>query len=303
MSEAATVGHNQPPETLATGKQLESDILSTYEKILNRAQQLIDAEARLPAVITNEEQDAAATEYVKQIQACNKELDRVRLVAKAPYDTCSDFVHSTFRNFMDKLARPTRTSPAALKERVEAKQLAYKLELKRQEEARREEEARKAREAEQQRLAEAAEAQKKAEEAAAIAARQRDPETDRITKEAADKAAADAQQKLSALQDSQAVTAQAVKAVEAPAADMTRTRGERGGVSSLRQQAGLQSIDRLTVDLEALRGHFTKDDLEKAVRSYINANRPLIEAHLKEPGTASPLSGVKFAWDYSVATR
>lgn len=297
------VGHNQPPETLITGKELEQHITSTYAKILKRAQDLIDAEARFPAVIDNEEDDKKATEYVKQIQGCEAELDRVRLVAKAPYDTCSDFIHSTFRNLMDKLKRPTKTAPAALKERIEAKMLAYKLKLKAEEDERRRQEQLAAQRAEQQRLAEAAEAQRLADEAARAAARVRDAETDAATRKAAEEAQIKAQAAIAHLQDAQAATAQATKAVEAPAADKTRARGERGGVSSVRQQADFQSIDRVNVDLEALRGHFTKEDIEKAVRSYINANRPRIEAHLKEPGTASPLAGVVFAWNYSVATR
>ena len=69
-------------------------------------------------------------------------------------------------------------------------------------------------------------------------------------------------------------SADLVKAAQAAAvkpAELSRTRGDYGAVSSLRTQWVFDEIDRASLDLEALRFHIPADGLEKAVRSFIKA--------------------------------
>lgn len=55
------------------------------------------------------------------------------------------------------------------------------------------------------------------------------------------------------------------------AADLSRVRGEAGSVSSLRTFKNFRSLDRKTLDLEALRSHIPLSAYETAVRSFIDA--------------------------------
>lgn len=263
--------HNLPA-ALRDGDDLAQHVRFTHGQLLERGAELIAAEARLPAIV-DEETESRATEFVKMIQVCEKALDQARMAEKGPYEAASNLVHSIFRGVQDKLVRQTKGSPPALKERVEAKLTAYK--LAREEAARkiREEAARKAREEEDRLRREALAAQRAAEEAAQAAARKRSVEAKeaaRIAAEAAEKAAFQAREN-----ERQAANAraQAEKDAAAPAADLTRARGARGGVSSLVEYDDFRDLDRATLNLEALRPHFTTEALEMAVRSYIKSNK------------------------------
>jgi hypothetical protein len=57
----------------------------------------------------------------------------------------------------------------------------------------------------------------------------------------------------------------------AKAADMSRTRGDYGSVSSLRTYWTFSDLDRDELDLETLRPHLATTALESAVRSFIKA--------------------------------
>lgn len=196
VPEVAGVGDNQPTEGLRTGVQLTAYIAVTHADKLKRAQELLDAEARLPPVV-DEASDKKATEYVKLIQASEKELDLARLNEKGPYDLCASEIHATFRALQDALMRPTPKAPPGLKDRVQAQQTVYKLKVAEAERAKREAVA-----AEARRLEDEARAKRDAEERAVREAEnQRRIEAEaieRAAKEAARQAELDASRKRNA---------------------------------------------------------------------------------------------------------
>lgn len=61
------------------------------------------------------------------------------------------------------------------------------------------------------------------------------------------------------------------RAADAKAADLSRTRGELGSVSSLRTDWVHDGFDRDRIDLEALRAHLPADAIDQAIRSFIRA--------------------------------
>lgn len=84
----------------------------------------------------------------------------------------------------------------------------------------------------------------------------------------------------------------AAKAALAKSTDLTRSRGDQGGVSSLRSEWKGETEDRAILDLETLRSHFKIDHLNAAVESYVKAHAP------KEPGsTCPPLKGARI-WEH-----
>ena len=280
-----------PPKTHnVTGGLREGDALklyleSSFEDVVDRVDQLLAAESRLPA-IEDPDTESKATEYVKLVQAAAKLADQRRLTEKGPYDLASNQIHQYFKRMTDSLE--------ALKKRIERKLTDYKLEVMRAEQRKREEEARKAREAEQERLRVAAEQQRKADELAAAAARARKPEN-----KAALEAQANTMQLMSsdsakALEEAAVTRAQAEQAAAVKPAEMTRSRGARGGVSSLSTFWNFRDMNREQLDLEALRAHIPTAALETAVRSYLKANQSRVEA-------GHQIKGVTFFQDH--ATR
>lgn len=306
-----SIGGNNPPSGLMPpGDDLDRMLTEMHGKLFDRAKKLIEAEARMPAVIETEAQDQAATQYVKQIQACESELDAQRMAAKADYSLAHDQIHGRFRQIQDKLVRPDKKSPAALKERVQEKQTSYKVELETRARKAAEAAAKKAREAAEMvrlgailsaivPLAEAQEATRRAEE---IAAKAKGPVTTAMATaaaEAADQAQARARDAIEAtaskVAEAEAMETNTARAAAAPASAFTQSRGRAGGLSSLRTYWDLRNVDRAKIDLEALRPYFTTDALEKAARAYLNANKTTIENEAGTDGiNTTTVPGVEF---------
>jgi len=281
--------HNQP-KGLREGAELADHIKLTHGNLLIRGRELVDAEPRLPAIV-DEETESQATEFVKMIQVCEKALDQARIAEKGPYDDAASLVHAIFRGVQDKLVRQTKGAPAALKERVEQRLTAYKLARKEAARKIREEAARKAREEEDRLRREAMEAARAAEAAAAAAARKRTAEAREAARIAAE--AAEAKAAVAREEERQAANARALaeKAAAVPTADLTRSRGARGGVGSLQTFWSFRDLDKTKIDLESLRYHFTIEAYEMAVRSFIKANE------------GQPLRGVEIFKDHRTAVR
>lgn len=282
---------------LRVDKELELYLEENFADVVERVEKLLEAEARLPA-INGPEVESKATEFVKLIQACVKLADQKRLTEKGPYDLAANQVHQYFKKMMDNLT--------ALKGRIETKLTNYKLAVLREEKAKREEEQRKAREAEQERLRVAAAAQAAAEEAERKAAAARKPENKAAAAETAVAARAVADTAARELEQASQDRAAAEQAAAAKASDLTRSRGSRGGVGSLstfwnfrdlnRADLGKMSDPRaLPPAIVHLLPHISTEALETAVRSYIKANKGVIE------NGAQPLFGVTFFQDH--ATR
>jgi len=113
-------------------------------------------------------------------------------------------------------------------------------------------------------------------EAEALRARQEEERQRREAEEAAakirdEKSLADA---IAAEQAAKVTTADAEKAERAAIAkpaELSRTRGEYGAVSSLRTEWTFADMDRAALDLEALRHHLPTDGIERAIRSFVRA--------------------------------
>ena len=226
------IGHNKPPVDLSTLRQTLEDAHGALER---RRDELVGAEGRVPS-IDDDDSAGKVGDYIKQIATAIKEAEGARVAAKEPFMEGGRVVDGFFtKGIKDVLD--------ALKRRVEAKLGAY-LRAKAEAERRaREEAARKAREEEEARrnaaLAAEASARNEAELQAAI-------EADRVAREA------------------EAQRLNADKEASAKPAELSRTRGDYGSVSSL----------RTTWEYEVV-------DFERVPRQYLMLNEAAIKAHVK----------------------
>jgi len=234
-------GHNLPPPDLLTGDALRSKLIEEHDALLRRRDELLAAEARIPAI---DSEDAArkVSDYIKQIAAAAKATDAARVGVKEPYLEGGRGVDGFFKAITDPLATTKRN--------VEAKLTAFLRAKEAEERRRREQIEREARE-------QAEDARREA-EAAEKAARDTPTLETAIAAEDASKIA-------------EADLVKAEKSAEVKAAELSRVRGEFGAVSSLRTSWVFNEIDRATLDIEALRPHLPIDGLEKAVRSFIKS--------------------------------
>ncbi len=81
----------------------------------------------------------------------------------------------------------------------------------------------------------------------------------------------------------------------APLADLTRARGEKGGVSSLRSFTSWRDIDRDNLDYAALGPYFTDKHLDAALKGYSDANKATVHNGIKTG--KQPIKGVVFYLD------
>lgn len=240
MNDMAPIGHNLPPH-IPTQDEITDALRLEHMNLMERRNELVDAEARIPDI--NDDQVAGkVSDYIKQITECSKSADKHRVASKEPYLAGGRAVDGFFKAISEPLD--------SVKKRTERKLGEYLREKEARERRAREEAERKARE-------EAERARREAEEAAA-----------RLASEADLTDAVDAERRAAS---AQAEATKAEKEANAKAAEMSRTRGEYGAVSSLRTVWTFADLDRAGLDLEALRNHLPMDGLEKAVRSYIRA--------------------------------
>lgn len=250
-------GHNRGP-LLATPDEMREDLAHDHSKLIARRDELIEASGRIPD-IDNEDIARRAGDFVKQLMAAMKAAEAARVGAKEPYLEASRAVDGFFRALWDPLDKVKRDV-----ERRLTTFLRVKADAERRE---REERERQARAAE-------AERRREADEAAARMQSQRDLDEAVAADERAKQAEAD--------------RVKSTKEAEAKAAEMSRTRGEYGSVSSLRTTWTFSDLDRGTLDLEALRPHLPQDGLERAVRSFVKAGgRELTGAHIFETTNAT----------------
>lgn len=81
------------------------------------------------------------------------------------------------------------------------------------------------------------------------------------------------------------------RATGAKAAELGKSRGEHGGQTSLKEYPEYTALDRATLDLEALRYHLADEAIDKALRSYMAANKDGVK-----DGTAQ-IEGVRMYMD------
>lgn len=239
-------GHNEPP---TDADALLERLREQHAPLIKRREELLGGIARSPVKIADEDTAGKAADFVdKQINAYLKAAKAVHETEKAPFLAAGRTVDSFWHHLIDDVAHG--------KEMVNGVRKAYADEKAAAERRRREEEARLAREAE-------AAARREAEEAAAA------------LKEESDLASALKAEELHRLRAAEAD--KAAKAAAAKPAELGKSRGEYGGQTSLKQFWNFNDLDRAALDLETLRAHFTADAFDKAVRSWIGANKESLE--------------------------
>lgn len=269
----AQQGDNREP--LITADQLAKD----FDYLETAVDTALSAAAELPPVFEDEEDISAAREAVRGLLNEIKRAEARREDTKAPYLDAGRVVDSYFNALKNRCAD--------VQAQIEARAKRYLDKKAEEERKRREEEARIAREAERKLQEQAAAAQRGADEErrkaeqARVAAQQEADEAKRmIARAASDAARAEADRKeaeaRSARQrdlDAAATASQAQRASEEKPADMARVRVASGGVATLAQSFDFEITDLAAVDLEALRSHISRADIERAIRAYVRTHK------------------------------
>lgn len=234
------IGHNLG--VVPSGEIIREYLADTNMNLIARRDELVAAAARIPDAIEDEGTARNVSDFLRQCTACAKAADAARVGAKEPYLEGGRAVDGFFKQISDPLEKVKRTTEARLTLYLRAKADRERREREERERLAREEETRRRREAE--------EAERKL----------RDEQSLKVAMEAEERR-----------KQAEADRIQAEKDAQAKAADLSRTRGEYGAVSSLRTTWTFSDLDRDELDLEALRSHLPVDSLERAVRSFIKA--------------------------------
>lgn len=231
---AVGLGHNQPDLAVA----LRED----HADLIRRRDELHDAVGRVPETIEDEETAGRVADFIKQIQAAIKNANAKRVDTKEPFLEGGRLVDGFFKGITDPLGVD--------KKAVEKPLTVYQQKKAAEEQRRRDEEALRARDEAERQAREAAEA--------AAALETEDQLDGAVAAEDAAKQAEEAARK-------------AQREAAAKAADMSRNRGDHGGVASLRTYWTFEVEDIHEVDLETIRAHLPISAVEQAIRSYVKA--------------------------------
>lgn len=238
---AELLNHNNPPPDLLVGESLREKLQDENRDLVKRRDELLAAAGRIPP-IDSDDIAGRVSDFVKQLTALHKAAEAKRTGAKEPYLEGGRNIDGFFKLITD----PVEKTKVAVQ-----RQLTIYLRDK-------EEAARRERQ-EQERIArETAEKARREAEALAAAA---------ATEKALD-VAIEAEKSAGV---AQADLVKAEQAADAKPAELSRTRGEYGSVTSLRTEWVFDNLDRASLDLEALRPYLPNDGLEKAVRAFIRA--------------------------------
>lgn len=264
-TQAPGPGHNRPPPL--TAEELQAYLAGEYVKLLKLRDDFLGGIERAPLVIENDETAGRMGDFsVKQLAAWLKSWEGLRISEKEPYLSAG----RTVDGFFQKAATALERGKAEIDRRrkLYADKKAAIERAAREAEARRIAEEVAKREAEARRLAQ--EAAKREAEAQSMDALDEAIDAHGAAAEAA-KAAAAKEEEFAAAQ----------RAAAAKSAELSRTRGDHGSVTSLKEFWTFRDLDRARLDLEALRQHLPEDALEKAIRSFIKAGgRKIDGAHI-----------------------
>lgn len=232
--------HNRPH--IPAPEALRELLTEENADLAKRCAELVDAFARVPETIEDEETSGRVADFTKQLTAALKLVESRRESAKAPALDAGKAIDGFFRRLTDPVEKVKR----ALGDRL----TLY---------GRKKAEAQRQRRAEEERVArEEAERQRKEAEDRAAAMR---TEQDLASAVSADETARQAE----------ADAAQASKAAAAKPAELSRVRGDLGAVASLVAFWDFKELDRNRLDLNALRPHIPLPALEQAVRAAIKS--------------------------------
>ncbi|MCH7936631.1 MAG: hypothetical protein IH994_06020 [Proteobacteria bacterium] len=234
------IGANQPP---ADANPLLDRLRTDHADLISRRDELLGGIDRAPEAIEDEKTAGIMADFVqKQIDKFLKRAKAVHADEKEPYLSGGRTVDGFWHSLIDDIETGKLKLNAARKKFADDKAA--------KERKAREEAARLARE-EQERL------QREAEEQAAKLREEKDLQAAVEAEEAAEAA--------------RLVAEKAAKVAAAKPAEMGRTRGEHGGMTTLKQFWNFSDLDRATLDLEALREHIPAKALDQAVRSFVDA--------------------------------
>lgn len=249
---ANPIGHNNPPTDAET---LQQSLREKHDPLLTGAQKLIEAAARIPDVIEDDETAGKAGDYIKLVTGSKKSLEAERVSEKEPYLSLGRVVDGFFKRVTDSLdaskAKAQRPLDTFLKK--------------------------KAFEEQQRRLAEAERLRKESAEQQAAA-------------EALEKARM--QSASDSVMEQAVVTEQAAAKVQASAevrpAQLASSRGESGARASLRTRwVGEIAEFGETIDLEKLRPFLNPEAVQKALNLFVQAGgRELRGAKIYEKSEA-----------------
>ena len=252
-------GDNLPP---VDADPIRDRLVEKYAELEERKNKLLAGAARVPPI---EDADTAqrVTDFIKQLQGFDKQAEALRVAEKEPFLMGSRAVDGFFKGHTGPVKQAHKDVSANLQSYLrrveeEARQVA-------------EEKARVERERERQ---EREAAERQAREASDEVALQLAVEAEARAKQAA----------------ADAVVAD--REARAKPAEFSRTRGDLGGVSSLKQFWDFRIVTREHIDLEALRPYISPEDIEKAIRRYVATNKGDV-----------PLPGVEIFQNTKVATR
>ena len=238
---AALIGDNMPP---LDADPLLARLRETNADLLERREVLINACKRAPQEILDEETAGKMADFVqKQIDPFLKRSKDVHQAEKEPFLSAGRTVDGFWHTLIDDLEKWKIALNKARKKYADDKAAEERRRLEEQAAAARAEEERLRREAE--------------EKAAALK-----DNTD-LTKAIEAEEAAEAAR----------IAAERAKvAASAKPAVLGRSRGEHGGMTTLKEFWNFSDLDRSKIDLEALRAHLPAEGIEKAIRSWIAAN-------------------------------
>lgn len=324
------IGHNMD-DSLPTVDQIAEGLEKANTDALVRVDELLTKGHQYTA-ISSDAADEAATQFMVALRARWKASEADRVADKSPWDDRAGAVQAFYKKrILDQLSalgeRINGAQTVFKKAKAEEERKRREDEAKRAREAEQaaarvraaEEAARRAEEDRQRQAAAQAaqEARRKAEEEAAAAARKRNEANKAVAEEAARKAreaavAAEAQ----ALADEERIAAEraqryeearleenrlaeeraaAEEAAAAPLADLSRARGEKGGISSLRQVTAWRDVDRAKLDYAALGPYFKEAHIDAALKGYADANKATVQTGIKTGN--QPIRGVVFFLD------
>lgn len=240
----AEIGDNQPPQPMTAAEALRDRLAENFADQIARRDELLAG--AVPVVIETEAEAENLTEFLKQIRIAFQLADATHKTEKSGFLESGRVVDAFFKHgiydplkkYYDTVDRPL----TAYQQKKEAEERRIRLE-----------EERVARE-----------------KAAAAQA-----EADRIAaEEAAAATLATSIEAVTAVDRAEGTQADAVVATKraaAPAAELSRTRGQYGATSSLTTKWVFEITALDKIPLAPLRQHIHREAIEKAVRSYVRA--------------------------------
>jgi hypothetical protein len=274
------IGGNNPPlwalldllGEQANVSAVVTDYLNDRYKQWEPAVEEILEEARaLPREIAEKEDRDKFPPLIKRIRDLAAKLNGLHTKEKEPFFRGGQAVDQKFFGLIDKLSRRSRTSNAGAADVLNARLTDYDNKvLAAEQERRRLEAERLAREAREKREAEE-KAALEAEELRLAAERARKPETVEEKSKVADQAE---QAHSSARVEATVAVARAEEAhvqTLAKPADIMRTRGDDGTLSTMAQEKYAEVVDRTKLDYAKLGPYFAIAAVEQALRAWAKA--------------------------------